>query len=124
MPDGKQDELVELARSWVEPPELIAAENTVSEGYDRTQRAWNVTVRDLAKSARLKLTGSEATPIVHATFIIKNWGRNSARIRLNGKRLKQSEYRIGHRHRLDGSDLVVWIAKNSKKTVEIQIEST
>lgn len=122
VPDGKQDELVNLARSWVEPPELIAVENAASEGYDKAERAWKVRVRDAGKVTSLKLVGSEATPIIHAAIVVKNWGMNHARIRMNGKRLEPSEYRIGRQHRLDGSDLVVWIAKKSKNTLEIQLE--
>ena len=68
------------------------------------------------------LDASDDSPVVNPAFVIKNWGREDAALRVNGKTIKRGkDFRFGHRHRLEGSDLIVWVKKSSIKPVRIKI---
>ena len=118
-------ELLPLARSWISPPQLtVESEGWRSEGYDPTQRAY-VLAKDVGESTRrlrVTLEASEASPVFDPALVIKEWGESGAALRVDGKAVAQgTDVRIGHIQRLEGTDLVIWMAKQSAEPVQIEV---
>jgi len=123
MSDKPAEALVPLARSWNYPAQLKLQNDAYRcRGYDKYQRAYVLECKDKGDPAVLKfvLAASEDSPVVNPAFVINDWGRKGAELRINGKRVKRGKrFRYGYRHRLEGSDLVVWIKSESTKPVTI-----
>ncbi|MFC1739451.1 LamG domain-containing protein [Planctomycetota bacterium] len=124
--DKPIEKLALIARSWLQPPELnVKGGIFISEGYSRDERAFTLSKNFSNKPETLnfEITASNEQPIVNPAFVIKNWGHEDAELKVNGKTIQQGkDYRFGHRHTLQGSDLVVWIETESTKTTKITLE--
>ena len=47
-------------------------------------------------------------------FIVENWGDAAAVLKLHGKPVSRGpNFRLGHRRRLEGTDLIVWVKAQS-----------
>ena len=120
-------ELVALAKSWSRPAELklkkgFLGTDFTNQGYDPTERAYHIACKKPGKPSTLdfELAAGEAQPLVNAAFVVKGWGRVEASLRMDGENIKRGKnFRLGHRHTLQGSDLIVWIKKASTKPVRI-----
>lgn len=120
-------QLLPLAKSWIAPPELqIAGEGYRSEGYDPAQRAWVVTRtgNGAAGSLQLMLAASDASPLFDPAVVIRNWGEGDAQLRVDGERVEWGKnYRAGHVRHLDGTDLVIWMEKQTTRPVRIEVSA-
>jgi hypothetical protein len=119
--DGK---LVTLAKSWNYPPRLEVSDGFEDRGYDRGQRAF-VLQRSAPSTGELKIrvAASKDSPVYNPALVILDWGFQRSvddRRRRNGP---GSKLRIGHRHRLDGSDLILWIEHEATEPFEITLNS-
>jgi len=118
-------ELLPLAKSWLTPPSIeVAGEAFRSEGYDPAQRAFVLTRTTTGKPAVLDLTlqASQNSPVVNPAIVIKDWGEDGARLEINGKLVGWGkDFRYGRVRRLDGTDLVVWMRKESVTPVKISL---
>ncbi len=123
MSDEPFDNLIPLARSWAQAPKLrVVAGGLASDGYDMSQRAYLLTAQDSAQAAELVLEASEASPLVNACLVIRNWGAKTPHISIGGKgSSSEKDIRIGSVPTLEGTDLVVWIEHRSSSPVEIHI---
>jgi len=106
-------ELVKLARSWAQPPELVLKGNGFrSQGYDRGQRAYQLRCGDGGAGAPLEgeFRASEDSPLVNLPLIVHGWGSADAALEINGKPVARGkQFRFGHVHQPDESTLLVWI---------------
>jgi hypothetical protein len=85
------------------------------------QRAYKLTSEG-STSAELTLAASEESPVFNPVFIVENWGQDDVTLKIDGKKGQNGkDFRYGHRHRLEGSDLIVWVAKSSIKPVSISL---
>jgi len=117
-------ELLPLARSWLQSAELkLNSKGFQSEGYSRSERAYIVSnTSGQTDTLTFELNASESSPVVNPAFVVKNWGEDGVSLKINGAEIKRGkDFRFGHRHRLEGIDLVVWIKIESTKPVEIQL---
>jgi hypothetical protein len=113
---GSAADLVPLAKSWLNPA-AIEATGLRSEGYQAAERAYVLRREGGAGRARITLRATAESPIVNPALIVRNWS-GGARVRVNGK----PGARIGQIHRLEETNLVVWIEIESRQTVRIEIE--
>ena len=115
--------LLPLAKSWISPPPLKAIGGDItSEGYDYKERAYILSCNAGCKDLVFELAGSDKSPVVNPAFVIKDWGEADANLKVNGKKIKRGKnFRFGHRHRLEGSDLIVWVRKESMKPIRISV---
>jgi len=114
--------LVGVAHSWLEPPELkIISGGFSSQGYSRDQRAFILTREGGSGGAvEFELAASVKSPVINPAFVIENWGEVDAVSQINGNNVKAGRiFRLGHRHRLEGDDLVVWLMIESVEPVRI-----
>lgn len=117
-------ELLPLARSWINPPQVVVAGNGFrSEGYDPTQRAFVVAKTEAgAGPVTLSFAASEASPLVDPAVVIRNWGDAEARLRVDGKPVAWGkDARVGHVERLEGTDLVVWLERQASGPVRVEV---
>jgi len=125
MTENPVSTLVPLARSWVYPAQLsITSSGFTSSGYDKYQRAYVLNNQSASKPSVLEFTlaASEDRPIVNPAFVIKNWGEARAELKIDGKKINRGkDFRFGHNHTLEGSDLIVWVKTESTKTVQITL---
>ena len=126
MTDRDPEHLAVLARSWNKAPSLVLKGGPfTSKGYDKSQRAYLLTCTgtENAESLVFEIQANEGSPVVNLPLIVENWGHESARLTINGKRVqKGKDFRVGHKNRLEGVDLIVWITIESFKTLQIKLE--
>lgn len=118
-------DLLPLARSWLSPPALRIEHNGFSNAeYDPTQRAYVLSARDQnAAPWRMRFDASPASPLFHAAILIHNWDNAIPRIFLRGKEIQwDKQHRAAIVHRLDSSDLLVWIEEESTTPIEITLQ--
>ncbi len=120
--------LVGVARSWTRPAEISVGGGYVSAGFERRERAYVVraerdetrgagpgapavaTRAEAPASLRIDLSGDAESPVFHPAFIVEGWGDLDAALSIDGRDARRGEdYRIGHRHGLASSDLLVWV---------------
>ena len=111
MSDGGVPELASLARSW-EHPARVTIDTTGFRGgeYDPSERAW-VVERSGAASGPMtfSIAASPESPVENVALIVKGWGDGDASLATGGRPLRRgTELRIGHRRRLEATDLIVF----------------
>jgi len=117
-------DLIPLAASWLNPPNLVALQGCEAEGYDRSQRAFVLSAQDGEIAVRVNAT--EENPIVNPCFVIKNWNQNSKAILIINSEAVPSETdaRQGSIRDTDGSwTLLVWFHMESAEAVEFEFKS-
>lgn len=117
--------LVPLARSWTHPPELRVLQGTVeSRGYDVGQRAYQLRCArgSTCGELSLELRADADSPLVNALLILEGWGDGAVEVSVDGRRLEPGRtLRTAHRNTLDGTDLLVWLAKSSTEPLAVRI---
>ena len=118
-------QLAALARSWLRAAKLkLSSGEFSSEGYDPSERAYMLTCRDSGKPGTLnfEILASENTPVYNPAFIIKNWGELDATLKVDGRSIEHGkDFRLGHRRGLEGSDVLVWVKKESVTPIKMEI---
>jgi len=126
MTDKKPKELVPLAKSWLQAPEIDITSDGFSTGYyDQSERAYIIEKIDPGKqgSCNFVLNASEKSPVINPAIIIKNWGREMAKASINGKEnIKEFDLRQGIRRTPEGEDLILWMRMKKEKPVSFEIE--
>jgi hypothetical protein len=110
--DKAIEKLSPLARSWLQPAGLyVEGEQFSSEGYDKNQRAYVISKQAKGKLVlKVLLDGGAGSPIVNPAFVVKNWGLPGVKVLVDRKAVKLGKNcRVGVRHTLEGTDLIVWL---------------
>lgn len=126
MHDKPFDRLIPLAKSWIRAPKLrILSGNLRSEGYDFSQRTYRLFCNNPDENrAELILDASPESPMMNGCFVFKNWGEGEVQVEIDGHTLKKGNgCRVGKIPTLEGSDLVLWIEKESSVPVKIVISN-
>jgi hypothetical protein len=117
-------ELALLAKSWLRAPELkLTRGEFTSKGYDQPERAYLLACRKDAKPGTLsvEIAASGDKPMYHPAFIIENWGDMAAAVKVDDRSVQRGkDFRLGHRYGLEGSDLIIWIQRESVKPVKVE----
>lgn len=125
--DESISDLAMLDRSWLQPPAVEISGKIFNASYDPTQRAYILTGKGThsVTNTRLELTvvANENSPAVNPAFVIVDWGDASAKIRIDGAKLPEEAIRTGLVHRLDSTDLVVWLRYRSTHPFRLTITS-
>ncbi len=126
MTDKKADELVPLARSWLQAPKMRITSAAYNGGlYDQSERAYLVENMEPHKrtSCSLVVEASENSPMLNPAIIIKNWGNQQSTLSVDGQYIMQGkDFRQGIRKGPRGEDLIIWIRLDSQKPVKITLE--
>jgi hypothetical protein len=126
MNDKSFDKLIPLAKSWIQAPELRVITGCIhSDGYDFSQRAYRLSCENPGEPSTVLLMDARPdSPMMNGCFIIKNWGNEEPVVEVDGRVLKKGNgCRIGKIRTFEGSDLILWIEKESTVPVKIKIFS-
>ncbi len=119
MTDLPVQDLVPLARSWDSPSELtVKSDGYESAGYDPTQMAYIVAVKESNKHLKIQLNASKQSPVVNPVFVLKNWGETPPSLNINGTAMING-VKLGIEKKLDRTDMVVWVKTVSDEPLEI-----
>ncbi|NOR14321.1 MAG: hypothetical protein GQ544_01315 [Candidatus Aminicenantes bacterium] len=122
--DESFDRLLPLAKSWIHAPKLRANSGSVKcQGYNFSQRAYKLENTDPQRpSADLVFEATPDSPFRNACLVIKNWGDFVPQVQINGKlQSGGKDYRLGQVRSLEGTDLLVWISKESDAQVVVTL---
>ena len=126
MTDKKPEELVPLAKSWLQAPEINITSDGFSAGYyDQAERAYIFEKIDPGKnvSCNFILKASKKSPIINPAIIIKNWGREAVKASVNDREnIKEFDLRQGIRRTPEGEDLILWMRIEKEKPVKFEIK--
>jgi hypothetical protein len=118
-------ELLPVAKSWLTPAKLeVQGQAFRMEGYDPAERAFILSRGTSGGDAVLEFTLAAApdTPIVNPAIVVKNWGDTGVRLKIDGKPIARGkDFRCGHVQKLEGTDLIVWIQKESTTPVKLTL---
>jgi hypothetical protein len=116
-------ELLPLARSWNQAPRIeVRGATDLKAEYDKFQRAYVISGGSPSQSLVVDLAANADHPLVNPAIVIKNWGEDQVKIRLNGQEAEAgSDYRIGYEHKLEGTDLVLWFEMSRSEQSMISI---
>jgi hypothetical protein len=116
----KPDELVPLARSWMNHAKITNLSG--AEGaYEPGQRAYLLNVK--SDKIAFNIAASEQSPIVNLSFVLKNWGSETpAKIKVNNAEFEGAGLRQGTFRDIDGTQtLVIWLENETMDRVDIEI---
>ncbi len=126
MTDKAATELVPLAESWLNAPEMSIISTGYKGGvYDKSEKAYIIEKSKLEKGNELELIieSSPESPLINPAIIIKNWGGNLSEVKIDGKLMKQGDrLRQGIRSTAQSDDLILWIELESVKNVKISLK--
>jgi hypothetical protein len=126
MTDGTVADLARLARSWESPARAaIEGPGYRADGYSLVERAWLIDRETTGERLplALRLLASESSPVENIALIVRDWGEGSAVLTLAGKAVPQGPaFRLGHRRRVDGTDLIVFIQSQSSAAVQLRLD--
>jgi len=126
MTDKEPEQLVPLAKSWLQAPEMEITSNGYKGGYyDPSERAFLVEKEfpDDLTPCRIVVNASEDSPLLNPAIIIRNWGNQLATLTIDGNNVAQGkDFRQGIRKGPYGEDLILWIRLNAQKPVKIRVE--
>ena len=127
MTDQPATSLAPLSKSWNSAP-AATIKSTGFEGgtYDKSQRAY-VFTRTAGKAGKLEFTldANEDSPVHNPAFVVKNWGKRSAKLALDRKKIARGkDFRFGHQRTIDGTDLVVWVKTRGTEKTTFKLTAT
>ena len=69
----------------------------------------------------MKIAASDESPIIDPAFVVKDWGYGDVSLKVNGSAIERSkDFRVGHRERLEGTDLIVWFRYESTEPMTVE----
>ena len=120
------EELALLAKSWISPAQLVIKETGIkNEGYDRGQRAYQLTFdqEGIKSPLKIEVKASSSSPVVNLCLILNKAGEKDLKVSLDGQELKKGkDFYIGYNRTLEGTDLVLWIYKTSERPFLIELK--
>ena len=123
MTDKSATDLVPLAESWLKAPEMtINTEGYTGGQYDRSEKAYIIEKTNLEKGKELELIieASAESPLINPAIIIKNWGKDLPRLRIDNSFIEQDKkLRQGIRSTAQSDDLIIWLELESVEEIKI-----
>jgi hypothetical protein len=121
MKDAGIDRIVRLGRSWAYAPELIPDGSEIeTKGFDRSRQCYQLLHKgERASDLEFTLQGSRDNPVVNPAFYIKNWNAENVSVIVDGREIR--DYESGVIHRLEGSDLIVFLWFEAQTPTSIRI---
>jgi hypothetical protein len=119
--DGTSIDPKSVASSWLSAPKLTATGCAYS-CYDQAERAYQLAC-SVPIPVKLTIYASAGSPIVNPAFVIKGWGKTDISLAIDGKLIQRGpDFRYGFRKTDTGSDLIIWVKKQSTKPVTFEIK--
>ena len=115
------DELVPVAKSWLQPPSIVDVSGCKSVEYDQTERAF--IIEEPNGKISFEIEAGQENPIINPVFIVKTSESQVPRIKVNGKFLDDTDnIKIGISNTIDSVNVIIWARFESTKNVVVEIE--
>ena len=119
--------LVPVAKAWLTPAKVEVAGGAFrSDGYNAAERAYVVSRQgSMAKATmEIMLDAAADAPVVNPVFVIRNWGEDVPVLKIDGKMAAWGgDFRYGVERNLEGTNLVVWMRKDSARAMKVSLSS-
>lgn len=123
MVDAAPEQLVPLAKSWLQAPAIRTNAAFQSQGYDSAERAYILERRgkpDAPCSIHLAATGER--PLHNPALILRNWGKQTAKLSIDGVPVASGpKFRQGLVQSVEGHDLIVWLELEATEPVQLKL---
>jgi hypothetical protein len=115
-------ELVKLARSWAQAPEMVVkGKGFQNRGYDRGDRAYHL-ISEGTDALECEIRASEDSPIVNVALVVEKWGPRGVNLQIDGKQVPRGkQFRYGYNYQMDGTTLLAWISLEASAPVTIKL---
>jgi hypothetical protein len=118
-------ELAAVAEAWLTPAKVtVSGAGFRNEGYDAAERAYVVARESGAagNAVEVSLEASAESPVINPAMVVKGWGEAAPVLKIDGKPAAWGkDFRYGLIRKLEGTDLVVWLQKQSTGTVRVSL---
>ncbi|MHC4131359.1 MAG: LamG domain-containing protein [Planctomycetota bacterium] len=123
MTNKPAESLVNLARSWNNPPQMNVKGDADAEGYDYTQRAYVLNAEKEGIKLELEFEASEEEPLENLALVVNNWGGSNVALKLNGKEVRRGkDFRYGIEYDVEGNGKLIVFAKvEAKDTTKVTL---
>ncbi len=75
-----------------------------------------------AREVTIKVAASEESPVYNPALVILGWGTSDVTLTIDNEEVVQGpRFRVGHRHGLEDSDLIVWIEHEATAPFEMTL---
>jgi hypothetical protein len=122
--DGSVEQLAQLDRSWLHPPNLKMEDDKIAAAYDPGQRAYLLTgvpVADEGMRLTFTIDASASSPVVNPAFVLKGWGQLPPVVRVDGASVGEGDVETGFIDTWSGTDLVLWLRKTATSPVQVSV---
>jgi hypothetical protein len=113
------DQLRQVADSWVKPTGIKAVQGAGKVAYDKCQRGYVVKC-DKNKSVELKFDGDGTKKIFNPVFILEDYSHDQVKITINDKPI--SSFKAGAEQTYTQDNLVIWVGQDIADNSTIRIE--
>lgn len=121
--EGDAASLLPLAHSWLDAPKMVCQEANglaADVPYDRTQRAYVLTVNPDADALVFRVEASSRQPVHGLCLVLKGLARPVSAITVNGQACEAA--RIGRIEAWDGVSTLVWLPQESEKPIDLNLQ--
>jgi hypothetical protein len=126
MTDLPFEKLAFVARSWNYAPELtLKIKGFGSQGYVKCERAYKLNrTSSTGSTLEFSLAANNDSPVFNPCFVVENWGDKVPTLRINEEEIKRGKkYRVGFRHTIEGSNLIIWIKTEHTSPVTVSLRA-
>jgi hypothetical protein len=126
MTNDPDNTLVDLARSWNDPPEIeLKSKRFKYKGYDYRQRAYVMESDSNPSDLEFRLKASENSPMINMALVIDNWKGENIKLFIDGKEVPEGkDFRYGFEYDVTGTmKAIIWIKKKTEKDTDILVKS-
>lgn len=117
-------DLSPIATGWLQPPPVVVTAPACGyDGYDRTQRAYCLSMRSATNTpaCTFEVQASKDRPLIDPVFVVHHWERPTAKVTIRGSGQKIEEVRHGIEYGVEGNDLVIWVKARIADRVKVSI---
>lgn len=121
MTDWTVPQVVAFGKAWAYPAEIVVQEPDIrSEGYDRTERCYQlVNAAGKPKAFEVRLMAEASALAIHPVLRVRGWNGEKPRVLVNGKECPEA--RVGLDRRLEGDHLIVFLPIEAKSALAVRI---
>lgn len=118
-------DLLSIAKSWTNAPELISKNQNISKTYyDPAEKAYKIKLTKANEDLDFSIQANEDSPLVNPAIIIENWGDSDFVFKIDGERIERGKnLRNGYLNGLYSTDLIIWLKMDAEETKEFSIEN-
>jgi len=122
--DRSAGALAPLARSWSRAPAISVRSGSLNEGvYSLARRCYEFICKEpVTQPVEIAIAASKESPVVNIPLVLQNFGDAEVALEVDGKPMPRGkDFRYSHEGSLEGTNLCVWIRRESIKPVILKL---